>query len=268
MEDIVQRSDQPVQWDPRQYARYTDERSRPFFDLVGQIEAESPARVVDLGCGPGSQTLTLADRWPAAEIHGIDSSPEMIERTRPAGNVTFALGDVNDFSASGLDVVLSNALLQWVPAHRQLLQRWAGELNPGGWLAFQVPANFDSPSHQLMREVAGSPRWRGRVGNVLRHDDAVAEPREYLDLLNESGLSATVWQTEYLHVLPGADPVLQWVRGTGLRPILAVLSGDEQAEFEREYSAALRQAYPPRPYGTVLPFRRTFAVARKPGGRS
>jgi trans-aconitate 2-methyltransferase len=145
-----------------------------------------------------------------------------------------------------------------------LLARWAGQLAAGGWLAFQVPANFGSPSHRLMRELAESARWRDRLAGVLRHSDAVAEPAEYLELLVGAGLRVNVWQTSYLHVLSGPDPVLEWVRGTGLRPVLQALAADEAADFTDEYAALLRQAYPERPFGTVFPFLRTFVVAQKP----
>jgi trans-aconitate 2-methyltransferase len=177
--------------------------------------------------------------------------------------VSFALAQAESFSAVGLDLLVSNALLQWVPGHLELLKRWAAELNDGGWLAFQVPANFDLPSHQLMRAIAGSPRWRGQLGEVLRHREPVATPREYLDLLADAGLRVNAWQTEYLHVLQGDDPVLQWVRGTGLRPVLEILSDTDRASFEASYATLLRDAYPQRSYGTVFPFRRTFVVASK-----
>ncbi|MGX7681367.1 methyltransferase domain-containing protein [Jatrophihabitans sp. DSM 45814] len=254
-----------MQWDPTQYARYANERSRPFFDLVGQVFAETPEQVADLGCGPGELTASLAQRWPAAQVLGVDSSPQMIERAQQhvSDSVKFSLGNAEEFDASGLDVLISNALLQWVPTHRQLMLRWLDELNPGGWLAFQVPSNFSSPSHQLMRQVASSPRWGDLVGTVLRHDDAVAEPADYLDLLADPSRHVSVWQTEYLHVLNGDDPVLQWVKGTGLRPILDALGDDQAAEFEAEYAALLRQAYPPRPYGTVFAFLRTFVCVHK-----
>lgn len=257
-------SDQ-MHWDPAQYLQYGAERARPFFDLVSQVRAE-PAQVVDLGCGPGDLTATLADRWPSATIRGLDSSPDMIERSMAfsSESLTFALASAEDFSAVGTDVLLSNALLQWVPGHELLLQRWAAELNTGGWLAFQVPSNFGAPSHRLMREVALSKRWRPQLGEVLRHDDAVAEPDYYLDLLASAGLRVNVWQTDYLHLLPGADPILEWMRGTGLRPILSALPTENVAEFEADYAAQLRRAYPRRPYGTIFPFLRTFVVASKP----
>jgi trans-aconitate 2-methyltransferase len=253
-----------LRWDPAQYARFSDERSRPFFDLTGQIGASEPGVVVDLGCGSGELTATLASRWPAATVRGLDASAEMIERATGGDRLSFALADAADFDATGADVLISNALLQWVPGHQELLVRWAGQLAAGGWLAFQVPANFGSPSHRLMRELAESARWRGRLAGVLRHSDAVAEPAEYLPLLVEAGLRVNAWQTSYLHVLSGPDPVLEWVRGTGLRPVLQALAADEASSFVDEYAALLRQAYPEQPFGTVFPFLRTFVVAHKP----
>jgi trans-aconitate 2-methyltransferase len=262
--------EQPLlRWDPAQYARFSDERSRPFFDLTGQIGASQPGLVVDLGCGSGELTATLARRWPDATVRGLDASAEMIERAAgcAGGRLSFAWADAADFDASGVDVLISNALLQWVPGHQALLLQWADQLATGGWLAFQVPANFGSPSHRLMRELAGSARWQDRLDGVLRHADAVAEPAEYLELLTGAGLQVDAWQTSYLQVLSGPDPVLEWVRGTGLRPVLQALSRDEAAEFSSEYAALLRQAYPARPFGTVFPFLRTFVVAHKPASR-
>jgi trans-aconitate 2-methyltransferase len=252
-----------MRWDPEQYARFSQQRSRPFFDLIGQIGAAAPGSVVDLGCGSGELTATLGERWPEASVRGIDASPEMIGQARAQSSVSFDVGTAQDFDASGTDVLVSNAALQWVPEHRDLLVTWAKQLNPGGWLAFQVPANFDSPSHLLMRRVAESPKWRGRLHGVLRGSDSVSEPAEYLDLLTRTGLRVDAWQTEYLHVLPGDDAVLEWVRGTGLRPVLAALPQDEVAEFSQEYAALLRKAYPATEYGTVFGFLRTFVVAQK-----
>jgi trans-aconitate 2-methyltransferase len=160
-------------------------------------------------------------------------------------------------------VLVSNAALQWVPTHRQLIGEWAGQLNAGGWLAFQVPANFDAPSHVLMRELAESARWRDRLGGVLRGTLSTAPPLEYLDLLGDAGLDVDAWQTEYVHILQGEDPVLEWVRGTGLRPALAALSDPDAADFSAEYAALLREAYPRRSYGTAFPFKRTFVVAHR-----
>lgn len=196
----------------------------------------------------------------------------MIERAprHQSEHLSFHLARAEDFCATGVDVLISNALLQWVPGHLALLSRWAGELPGGGWLALQVPANFDSPSHRLMRELASAPRWRDTLDGVLRHADAVAEPGEYLATLMDAGLRVDAWQTSYLHVLSGENPVLEWVRGTGLRPVLQAFdeatndANDDRAEFEAEYASQLRQAYPARGDVTVFPFLRTFVVASKP----
>ena len=254
-----------MRWDPTQYARYAGERGRPFFELTARIEAAAPELVVDLGCGSGDLTAALAARWPEALVRGIDSSPEMIERARADGAVEFSVGTAERFDATGVDVLVSNAALQWVATHRELLGRWAAQLRPDGWLAFRVPANFDAPSHVLMRELAESPAWRHRLGGVLRGAESTAPPAEYLDLLARDGLEVDAWQTEYEHVLDGPDPVLEWVRGTGLRPVLQALSDQEAARFEDAYATLLREAYPRRPYGTVFGFRRSFVVAHREG---
>jgi trans-aconitate 2-methyltransferase len=252
-------------WDPLQYGRYADQRGRPFFELTGRIAADAPQTVIDLGCGSGELTVTLAQRWPEALIRGIDSSPQMIAQAPADGAVQFSVGGAMELSATAVDVLVSNAALQWVPEHRELLTRWAGELAPEGWLAFQVPANFDAPSHVLMRELAESACWRERLHGVLRGAESTDPPLAYLGLLSECGMDVDAWQTEYVHVLAGEDPVLEWVRGTGLRPVLGALSADDGERFSAEYGAALRDAYPRRDYGTAFPFLRTFVVAQRPG---
>jgi len=260
-------------WDPTAYRRFGDERSRPFCDLVGRIGARRPARVADLGCGPGELTADLARRWPSASVTGVDSSPEMIEaagRTVAglagaglAGRLRFELGDAGDWEPDEpVDVIVSNALLQWIPGHEPLLVRWAGFLAPDGWLAFQLPGNFGQPAHVVLRELAGSDRWRPLLrGAELNRQGG--DPAAYLDLLAGAGCAVDAWETTYLHVLTGDDPVLRWVEGTALRPVIAALGAAERAEFAAEYGALLRAAYPKRPHGTVFPFRRVFAVAQR-----
>ncbi len=264
-----------MRWDPVQYARYADERGRPFIDLLARIDCAAPRRVVDVGCGPGNLTALLTARWPAAAVEGLDSSPEMISQAAGVDAVAFRVQDASSWQVPpDADVVISNATLQWVPGHQDLLREWAAELPAGGWLAFQVPGNFDAPSHTVMRSLTASPRWAPLVGDVLRHHGAVGSPSEYAQLLFDAGLSPDVWETTYLHVLSGPDPVLDWVRGTGLRPVLAALAnrpapdaGDVRPAadvFEEEYAAELRAAYPPTPHGTLFGFRRIFAVGHKP----
>ena len=256
-----------LRWDPEQYGRYGSERARPFFDLISMVEIDRPRRVVDLGCGPGDLTATLADRWPDAQVVGIDSSQEMLGAAETQidgrGNLRFELLDIAEWSPGPEDdVVVTNAALQWVPGHVDLLRRWLPQLTEGSTFALQVPGNFGSPSHRLMRELAESPQWRERLRGVLRHDDAVAEPADYLEVMVSAGFAPQAWETTYLHLLQGANPVLEWVRGTGLRPVLSALGADA-AEFETEYSAALVANYPENKRGTVYPFRRIFAVGVK-----
>jgi trans-aconitate 2-methyltransferase len=259
----------PAAWDPVRYLRFAGERARPFVELVARVGAEAPATVVDLGCGEGSLTASLAQRWPGARVPGVDSSPEMLAAAAAVavpGRVEFALGDVREWSPpEPVDVVVSNAVLHWVPDHDRLLARWAGVLRPGGWVAVQVPGNFRAPTRALLAGLCRSPRWAGRLADAAPRADAVLEPGGYLDVLTRAGLAADAWETTYLHVLTGADPVLAWVRSTVLRPVLARLPEDDAARFTAEYAAALREAYPARPDGTtVLPFRRVFAVGHRP----
>jgi trans-aconitate 2-methyltransferase len=251
-------------WDPGEYRRYGDERSRPFFDLLGRVGAEAPGIVVDLGCGPGTLTAALARRWPRAEVRGIDSSPEMIDAAHAlpdAGpRLSFALGDVRDWRPGGsVDVIISNAVLQWVPDHLAVVARWAGFLPEGGWLAFQLPGNGEQPGDRALRELAGSERWHPLMAGVRLNRQA-ADPAEYLDVLASAGFEADVWETTYLHVLHGDDPVVGWYRGTGMRPVLAALPPDQAAYFLADYRALVTEAYPAADYGTVFPFRRVFAV--------
>jgi trans-aconitate 2-methyltransferase len=257
-----------VRWDPAKYVQFGDYRDRPYFDLTARVHADAPRHVVDLGCGPGNLTATLAERWPAAEVLGVDASAEMLAKSGDhaarSANLSFSLADIADWMPSDqTDVVVTNAALQWVPGHRELLPRWLDALRPGAWFALQVPGNFNSASHTLMRGLAESETWSGRLAGVLRHDDVVGEAEDYLDIMLDAGCDADAWETTYLQLLPGARPVVEWVRGTALRPVLAALPEGEAREFEAEYAARLDEAYPAAAHGTVFPFRRIFAVACK-----
>ncbi len=275
-------------WDPGTYLRFGTERARPFFDLVSRVQAEAPGFVADLGCGPGNLTAALAARWPAARVLGVDSSPEMIEAARaelaapeakaaegtaaqaaglgvaavPAGRLEFRLADIRTWQPDQpVDVITCNAVLQWIPGHQELLTSWVRWLAPGGWLAFQLPGNFDQPSHTILRELASTPRWRPLLEGVQLNRQA-GDPTDYLALLAGAGCEVDAWETTYLHVLPGEDAVVDWYRGSGLRPVLSALPPAEAEEFLAGYRDLIRAAYPPAPYGTVLPFRRVFVVAR------
>lgn len=251
-------------WDPDRYLTYADERGRPFVDLITRIDAHDPTTVVDLGCGPGNLTALLAERWPGAAVSGVDSSPEMIAKagTTIAG-VDFAVGDVRDWVApdGGVDVLVSNATLQWLPDHLELLPRLVDQVRPGGWLAFQVPGNFDEPSHTIRTELAAQEPY-------VAHTAGAAVPSSYdaatyLRALQDLGCGVDAWETTYLHVLRGEDPVFTWVSGTGARPTLQALPDGLRLEFEGELKERLRAAYPDDGRGVVLPFRRIFAVARR-----
>ncbi len=256
-------------WDPVRYRTYASERSRPFFELLARVDIEAPDYVVDLGCGPGERTADLAARWPGATVEGVDSSPQMIaEAERTAGpRLRFSVGDLAEWTPTRpVDVIFSNAALQWVPGHQELLPRWVAALAPGGRLAFGVPGNFDAPSHVILRELCGAPRWRDRLAATIRHD-VISTPEEYLARLTALGCRVDAWETTYLQVLPGSDPVLEWIKGTALRPVFDALPDEaERAEFLAEIAARLREAYPRRAYGTVFPFRRVFVVAGRLDG--
>jgi trans-aconitate 2-methyltransferase len=254
-------------WDPGQYLRYAGERGRPFFDLVARVGAEAPRYVADLGCGPGNLTAALTDRWPAAEILGVDNSPEMITAAgaQARDRLSFTLGNISDWRPERpLDVLVSNAALQWVPGHLDVIGRWPGLLAPGGWLAFQLPGNYDQPSHAILLDLVRSDRWAPLLSGVALNRQAHS-PEEYLDLLAGAGCRVDAWETTYLHVLPGPDPVTEWYRGTGLRPVLAALDPGQAERFLADYSQRVAKAYPAAPYGTVLPFRRVFVVAQAAG---
>ncbi|PRY58101.1 trans-aconitate 2-methyltransferase [Knoellia remsis] len=264
-------------WDPTAYAKFGDQRSRPFADLVAQVHTDDPRLVVDLGCGNGPATLTLAELWPDARIVGVDSAESMLEAARAldtTDRVEWVQADLKEWDPASLgdapDVIITNSTLQWVPGHLDLLETWIGALAPGGWFALQVPNNFDAPSHALMRETASG---HGRANELLAALEvpAVGEPRTYLTLLHRLGTTVDAWETVYAHVLdPAGDsenPVLDWVSATGLRPVLDLLpEGEERDAFLEPYAAALAEAYPRTEVGVLFPFRRVFAVAHKATG--
>jgi len=254
-------------WDPQQYLRFADARSRPFFDLLARVGADAPRTVVDAGCGPGNLTVTLAERWPTADVLGFDSSSAMIERARElaGARVRFVLDDATSWRPERpVDVLVSNALLHWIDGHDRLAVRWFGVLAPGGWLAFQLPGNFTSPAHRQIGEQLAERRWRDALPPGFAVGAAAFAPEHYLAVLSDAGADVDAWETTYLHVLSGADPVLEWIKGTALRPILDALGGaDAQDEFLYELAARLHHAYPPGPHGTVFPFRRIFVVAHR-----
>ena len=252
-------------WDPTQYSHFRDERKRPFFELLMRVDVDAPAQVADLGCGTGDLTRVLASRWKDARVYGVDSSDAMVEEARrrpPQESLSFEVADLAGWEPpEPLDVLVSNAALHWVPDHGELLMRLVAKLAPGGVLAFQVPANFEAPSHRHIDEVRALPRFAEKLSSVRRgHAEPIAVYEEWLSGL---GLAVDAWETSYLHVLPGEDAVLEWLLGTTLRPVLAALGPEEGRAFLDTLRPLLRQSYPAHARGTPFLFTRRFVVARR-----
>lgn len=253
-----------MNWDPETYMTFSKERTRPAMELLARVPVPSPKRVIDLGCGPGNSTALLAARWPEADIEGLESSPEMLAKARAFGTrARFVEAEVESWTPRAqYDVVFSNATLHWIGAHGALLPRLMGRVAERGVLAFQVPRNFEAPSHRLMREVAADGPWAAKLEDARPVN--VLSPEEYYDILAPVSASLDIWETCYLHVLEGEDPVFDWVSGTGLRPFVQRLDPGERENFLGAYRARLREAYPQRADGkTLFPFQRLFAVAHK-----
>jgi trans-aconitate 2-methyltransferase len=242
---------------------FASERTRPARELLARVPLASPRRVVDLGCGPGNSTALLRERWPEATLTGVDSSAEMLRRARQdLPGVDWVHADAASFTSSEpLDVLFSNALLQWVPDHASALPALLSQLAPGGVLAIQMPHNFSEPSHRLMRETPGP--WAQRTARV-RPQSPVEDASFYYDLLAPLASSVDIWQTRYEHVMPDVMAIVEWVKGTGLRPYLDALEPDERSAFLDAYARGLDTAYPPRRDGRRLfSFPRLFVVATR-----
>lgn len=253
-------------WNPDQYHRFQKERSRPFYDLVNQIDAVAPHSVADLGCGSGELTATLHERWPTATILGIDSSAAMLAQTGAHAvpdAVAFTQADIAVWEPSApLDVIVANASLQWVDDHPRLIPRLVSMLAPDGWLAFQVP--MGNQAHRILHELRSAPHWADRIGpgRILSSDRALAADA-YIAMLTALDCAVNAWETTYMQLLQGENAVMEWTKGTCVRPILAELRADEQQEFLAVYNQRLLEAYPPQPYGTLFPFPRLFVVAQR-----
>jgi trans-aconitate 2-methyltransferase len=253
-------------WSAGQYTKFEEERTRPVRDLVAAIPTADASRAVDLGCGPGNSTEVLRARYPTASIAGIDSAEDMVRAARERlPGVSFELADVATWRAPGpWDVILANAVLHWVPGHAVLLPRWVEALSPGGSLAVQMPDNLAEPSHVLMRQVAEDGPWAARLAGAQVERSEVSPAAWYYGLLRPYCSRVDVWRTTYHHPLAGIDAVVEWFKGSGLRPFLSPLDPGEQAEYLRRYRVALAGAYPVQPDGSVLlPFPRLFFVATR-----
>lgn len=254
-------------WDPAQYLRFAGPRLQPALDLLARIPNPRPKTVYDLGCGTGSITRILAERWPDARIVGIDGSASMLDQARGgahAPNLTWIEADLRRWQAEApADVVYSNAALHWLDDHESLFPRILSQLAPGGVLAVQMPRNFAAPSHTSLAATVEAGPWRERLLPLLRRVP-VAAPAVYHALLATRTRRLDIWETEYLHVLEGDNPVVEWTKGSALRPFLDKLDVPDRERFLADYGARVRAAYPPERDGTTLfPFRRLFMVAER-----
>jgi trans-aconitate 2-methyltransferase len=253
-----------TQWNPEAYLKFQDERTQPSYDLAARVDLSGPARIVDIGCGPGNSTRVLRERWPQARITGLDSSPQMIAKAEAAyPEETWVLADAATWETDErFDLVFSNAALQWIPGHEALVRKLFAPLNPGGALAVQVPANNDSPIYLAVNEVAQRAKWRDAMrgcGELLTYHD----PGFYYDLLSALSPRVSLWQTTYFHVLASHQSLIDWYSSTGLRPYLERLLGAEQKRaFQEQVLDTCRAGYPPQRDGRILfPFKRLFFVA-------
>ena len=252
-------------WNPGQYLRFGNERLQPVIDLIGRIPLESPGVIFDLGCGTGSGTVILKERWPEARVTGVDASESMLERTRTLeADVSWQHSDLTTWEpAAPADLLFSNAVFHWLDDHNMLFPRLMTKLAPGGILAVQMPKNWAAPTHRLIADTVRDGPWRERLEPQLR-EFPVLEGREYYDLLSGQASSIDMWETSYYHILEGPDPVVEWTKGTILKPLLDLLEEPESAAFLEKYRSAIAQAYPQGTDGkTVMPFRRLFFMATK-----
>lgn len=252
-------------WSAKQYTMFEDERTRPVRDLLSAIPVIEARAVVDLGCGPGNSTEVLAARFPDAAVRGLDSSADMIAAARRRlPRAQFSIADIQDWKDPGpFDVILANALLQWVPDHANLLPALATKLARGGALAIQMPDNLDVPAHRLMREIAAAEPWAEMLAEASASRIRLASASEYYELLRAACAKVDIWRTTYYHALSGgAAAIVEWFKGSGLRPFLEPLDAGSRAAYLERYTAAVALDYPPLPDGSVLlPFPRLFIVA-------
>jgi len=251
-------------WDPEQYELFDVWRRRPAHDLAAALPSLEPKTVIDLGCGSGHLARLLAERWPDADVLGVDNSPAMLKWAEgTASRVRWQRANLRTWRPNWpVDLLISNAALHWLDNHERLFPELLEALAPGGVLAVQMPRNFEAPSHKLLYETAAEGPWAAKLADVLR-PQPVHAPQDYYDWLSPLAKRVDIWETEYLQVLDGDVPVLQWTRGTTLVPVLETLQGEELDAFLAAYRAKLEVAYPKHPDGnTLFPFKRLFIVAR------
>jgi trans-aconitate 2-methyltransferase len=256
--------DAAMSWSAKQYVAFEDERTRPVRDLVGALPVTEAKLVIDLGCGPGNSTEVLAARYAHAQVIGIDSSEDMIIAARKRmPNATFAVQDVQGWQDCGpYDVILANAVFQWVPDHETLFPALLKKLRPGGALAVQMPDNLEEPAHLLMRDTASQGPWSAKLAAATEARTTLADAAWYYERLRPITARVDLWRTTYFHILKGAAAVVEWFKGSGLRPFLEPLNAGEREAYLERYTEAIGRAYPALADGSVLlPFPRLFIVA-------
>lgn len=250
-----------MSWDPDTYLRFADHRMRPGLELMTRIPDVEPSDVVDLGCGTGQLTSHLAERFPDARVIGVDSSSDMLDRAPSHPRIRWVEAAFEHWTEDA-DVVFSNAALHWSTDHARLFPTLAGLVRPGGVLAVQMPDNWSEPTHRVPARILDTGDWPEGARRSLARD-RVARAATYREWIGE-GFEFDLWSTTYHQVLSGTDPVLQWVSGSVLRPVLDALDGPDRQRFQQVCAAGYRTAYPPQSDGSViLPFRRLFIVARR-----
>jgi trans-aconitate 2-methyltransferase len=253
-------------WNPKQYQRFSDERDRPFFDLMARVEKPDAQFVADLGCGTASLTATLLEKFPNANIVGVDSSAQMLEKSATLQNprLEFVLADLSVWKPEKpLDVIVSNAALQWLEDHETLIPRLAGLLESDGILAVQMPINFDQPSHTILRDLTNSETWKPHLTRFSSKLRAPKSAAWYIQTLASLRFQVDAWETTYHHILQGENAVLEWVKGTALRPVLNALEPELHNRFFEELGEKYLEVYPKQAFGTLFAFNRLFFVARK-----
>ncbi|WP_316847313.1 trans-aconitate 2-methyltransferase [Pedobacter psychrodurus] len=253
-------------WSAAQYSKFEKERNRPVMDLLEHIPATDVKNAVDIGCGPGNSTELLQAKYPDAVVSGIDSSADMVAAAKKRmPNNSFELADITQWRAEGTyDVIFANAALQWVPDHATLFPNLIGKLNNGGSLAVQMPDNFEEPTHRLMRAIASEDRWEGKLISASKRVAREGAEWYYENLRNKVN-SLDIWRTIYFHPLQGGvKGIVEWLKGTGLRPYLNALDTAEQVLFIDRFEKELAKAYPVFDDGVVLlPYPRLFIVATR-----
>ena len=251
-------------WSADQYVKFEDERTRPARDLLAQVPRRDFGKIVDIGCGPGNSTELLVERFHNAEIIGFDSSPDMLRQARERlPDRRFVEADVSTWQPeAGTDLLFANAVFQWVPDRERILRRLTEALPQGGVLAVQMPDNLNEPSHRLMAEVAAAGPWANKLRRASEARAPLPTPQGYYELLKPVARRLDIWHTIYNHPLDGATAIVEWVKGTGLKPYIDPLEGSERDDYLAAYTARIAEAYPVSPDGkALLRFPRIFILA-------